>query len=101
MDFLELKSNNLYLLRIRVKTNSKKREILRCSETDSDLTILLRSKPVQNKANRELLNLIKRKLNVSSNQVQIISGLKKADKILQVSFSENIVESDVIKRIFN
>jgi len=101
MDFIKIKSNNLYLLQIRVKTNSKKREILRCSENDSNLTILLRSKPVQNKANRELLNLIKKKLKVSSDQVQIIAGLKKADKILQVSFSENILESDIIKRIFN
>ncbi len=101
MDFIKIKSNNLYLLRIRVKTNSKKQEILRCSETDSYLTILLRSKPVQNKANKELLNLIKKKLKVSADQVQIIVGLKKTDKILQVSFSENIVESDIIKRIFN
>ena len=101
MDFIRIKSNNMYLLRIRVKTNSKKQEILRCSETDSYLTILLRSKPVQNKANKELLNLIKKKLKVSSDQVQIIAELKKADKILQVSFSENIVESDIIKRIFN
>jgi uncharacterized protein (TIGR00251 family) len=101
MDFIEIKSNNLYLLRIRVKTNSKKQEILRYSDTDSNLTILLRSKPVHNKANRELLNLLKKKLKVSSDQVQIIAGLKKADKILQVSFSENIVESDIIKRIFN
>jgi uncharacterized protein (TIGR00251 family) len=101
MDFIKIKSNNLFLLQIRVKTNSKKREILRCSENDSSLTILLRSKPVQNKANRELLNLIKKKLKVSSDQVQIIAGLKKTDKLLQVSFSENIVESDIIKRIFN
>ncbi len=101
MDFIKIKSNNLFLLQIRVKTNSKKREILRCSEADSSLTILLRSKPVQNKANRELLNLIKKKLKVPSDQVQIIAGLKKADKILQVSFSENIIESDIIKRIFN
>ncbi|MBA7514632.1 hypothetical protein ES705_06664 [subsurface metagenome] len=101
MDFIKIKSNNLYLLRIRVKTNSKKQEILRCSKTDYNLTILLRSKPIQNKANRELLNLIKKKLKVSSDQVQIIAGLKKADKILQVSFSENIVESDIINRIFN
>ncbi len=101
MDFIKIKPNNLYLLQIRVKTNSKKREILRSSETDSNLTILLRSKPIQNKANRELLNLLKKKLNVSSDQIQIIAGLKKADKIIQVSFSENIVESEIIKRIFN
>jgi len=96
MDFLELKPNNVYLLRIRVKTNSKKQEILQCSEIDSCLTIKLHSKPVHNKANKELLNLLKKKLKISSDQVQII-----ADKILQVSFSENIVESDIIKRIFN
>jgi len=101
MDFIIIKSNNLYLLQIRVKTNSKKQEILLCSETDSYLTISLRSKPVQNKANKELLNLIKKKLKVSADQVQIIAGLKKTDKILQVSFSENIVQSDIIKRIFN
>ena len=49
----------------------------------------------------KILNLIKKKLKVSSDQVQIIAGLKKADKILQVNFSENILESDIIKRIFN
>ena len=62
MDFLEIKANCVYLLRVKVKTNAKKQEILSYSDTDSWLSIKLKSKPVKNKANKELINLIKKKI---------------------------------------
>ena len=54
--YIEKKPNNSILLHIWVKTNSKKQQIL---EDEENLIFYLRSKPIQNKANRELIKLIK------------------------------------------
>ena len=99
MDFLEIKANNVYLLRVKVKTNSIKQEILQSSETDSWLSIMLKSKPVKNKANKELINLIKKKINIASDQIHIISGMKKTSKTLEIKFNNNIGKSDLIKKL--
>ena len=60
MTFFEKISEFEFILRINVKPNSRKQKILKTSEQDDYLTVLLRSKPLQNKANIELLNLIKK-----------------------------------------
>ncbi|NVM17726.1 MAG: DUF167 domain-containing protein [Candidatus Lokiarchaeota archaeon] len=99
MDFLEIKANNVYLLRVKVKTNSIKQEILPISETDSWLSIMLKSKPVRNKANKELINLIKKRIEIASDQIHIISGLTKTSKTLEIKFIDNIGRTDLIKRL--
>jgi len=99
MDFLEIKANSVYLLRVKVKTNAKKQEILSYSDTDSWLSIKLKSKPVKNKANKELINLIKKKLDITSDQIHIISGMKKTSKTVEIKFSKNIGKSELTKKL--
>lgn len=99
MDFLENKAHDVYLLRIKVKTNSFNQEILPYTETDSWLTIKLKSKPVKNRANKELINLIKKRIDSSSAQIHIISGLKKTHKTLEIKFLDNIERIDIIKKL--
>ena len=99
MDFLDIKENNGYLLRVKVKTNSNKQEILPYSNGDSWLTIKLKSKPVKNKANKELINLIKKKLNITSSQIHIVSGMKKSSKTLEIKFNNNIGKPDLIQKL--
>ena len=99
MDFLEIKANNIYLLRVKVKSNAKKQEILSYSDTDSWLSIKLKSKPVKNKANKELINLLKKRMNITSDQIQIISGLKKTNKTLELIFIEDIGGTDLINKL--
>ena len=99
MDFLENKANNFYLLRVNVKANSIKQEILPFSKTDSWLSIMLKSKPIRNKANKELINLIKNRLNIASDQIHIKSGLKKTNKILELKFIDNIGKIELIKKL--
>jgi uncharacterized protein (TIGR00251 family) len=101
MNYFDIKAKNVYLIRVKVKTNSNTQEILPWSETDSCLTIKLKSKPVKNKANKELINLIKKRMKISSDQVQIISGLKKTNKTLEIRFFENIGRPDLIKKLFD
>ena len=99
MDFLEIKANNTYLLQVKVKTNSIKQGILPYSDRDSWLSITLKSKPIKNKANKELINLIKKKINVASDQIHIISGMKKTSKTLEIKFDNIIGKSDLIKKL--
>lgn len=94
--FLEKQSDNSFLLRVSVKPNSKKQDIL----IDGDfLTLKVRSKALQNKANKEVLNLLRKKLNIPSNQLNIASGTKNTDKVIQARFSTDIDEEEVIQKL--
>ncbi len=97
MKFLEQRSNNNFILRLNVKTNSRSQKIINNGDV---LTIFLKSKPVQNKANKELIALIGKKLNLSSNQIQIISGSKSKDKLIKITFLRNIEEEEIIEKLF-
>ena len=99
MDFLEIIANNVCLLRVKVKTNSYKQEIILYSDTDSWLSIKLKSKPVKNKANKELMTLIRKKLNITSGQIHIVSGSKKTNKTIEIKFNMNIGKPDLIKKL--
>ena len=97
MKFLEQHSNTNFVLRLNVKTNSRSQKIINNGDV---LTIFLKSKPVQNKANKELIALIGKKLNISSNQIHIISGLKSKDKLIKIAFLRNIEEEEIIDKLF-
>lgn len=96
MKFIETYSDTNFIIKLNVKTNCKTQKVI---IYDDFLTILLKSKPIQNKANKELLNLLKMKLNVSSNQIKIISGSKKPDKIIRLNFSENTEEREILGKL--
>ena len=98
MGFLEKISENKFLLHTKIKPNSKNQRIL----DDNDyLIIFLRSKPVQNKANNELINLLKKKLNLSPHQIKIISGLKSSIKIIKLTYGKSISEKNIIKELLD
>jgi len=96
MAFIEKHSTTKYIVRLHVKTNSKNQRIVKIGD---NLTIFLKSKPIQNKANIELLRFIKNKLNISSNQIQIISGSKSRDKTIKITLKENGDKDEIIKKL--
>ena len=96
MKFLERQSDTDYFIKLNIKTSSKSQKIVSVGDF---LTIFLKSKPIQNRANKELISLIKKKLNLSSDQIRIISGLRRPDKIIKLNLSENIDEQEIIKRL--
>ncbi len=98
MGFLEKKSEDNFFLHAKIKPNSKNQRIL---DNNDYLIIFLRSKPAKNKANNELINLLKKKLRLSSNQIKIISGLKNSRKIIKLTYIENVNEKDIIKKLLN
>jgi len=96
MKFLKKFSDHTYLIKLNVKPNSKTRKII---NNDDFLTILLSSKPIQNKANKELINYIKNKLKIPSNQIKIVSGLQDSNKVIKIDFLEKIIEEELIQRL--
>jgi hypothetical protein len=94
MAFIEKKSENIVLLHVFVKPNSKMLNII---EDGDYLHVSLRSKPVKNKANKELINILKKKLNLSSNQIQIISGLKSKNKVIEILFDKEFDEQQMVE----
>lgn len=99
--FLKKKSENTYLIYLNVKPNSKYQKILENYEDNEYLTVLVRSKATQNKANKELINLLKNKLNISTNQIEMSSGIKSQRKIIRIVFNRQITEQEIIKCLFN
>ena len=96
MKFLEKIRDMSYVIHVKIKPNSKKQDIINNGEF---LTILVRAKAIQNKANKELINLIKKKLKISSNQIQIISGLKGSDKVIQINFLEDVETREIYNKL--
>ena len=86
-EYLIKKSKKVFQLNINVKPSSK---IQKIREDGEFLTIFLKSKPIQNRANKELLKLLKNKLKGEGiNQIQITSGLKSSDKTIGFVFLED------------
>ncbi len=95
---IEKKTDNVVILQVFAKPNSKRQEIV----VDGDnLIIQLCSKPVQNKANKELLSLLKKKLKIPSNQIELISGANNSKKVLKLSFSRIMTEDEVLKALLS
>jgi uncharacterized protein (TIGR00251 family) len=101
MEFIIQNSDNEYIISVYVKTNSKKQEILFPNKYNNYITVMLRSKPIQNRANRELIKLLKSRLKISSNQITILSGLKKPNKKIRLFFREKISKEDIRKKLVN
>ena len=98
MSVIEKKSDNSYILYLSVKPNSNRQEII---NNGNKITIKLRSKPIQNKANKELLTLLKKKFRISITQIQIISGSKSINKSIKLQFSYDIDKSEVLNKLFS
>ena len=98
MRFLEKIDSNNYILRINVKPNSKKQDII---NNDKTLTVHVKSKAMKNKANKELIDLLKVKLEIASNQINIVSGFKNCNKIVRLNFPETQKKQLLINKLFD
>ncbi len=68
-------------IKIIVKTNAAKNEILEFDEEKKAYKVLVKAPPVENKANKEIIQLFHKKY---KQPVRIISGFKNKEKILEI-----------------
>ena len=94
--YIDKISNNSFLLHVKIKPNSRKQEIIKEEE---QLIIRVRSKALQNKANKELLGLLRKKLRIPTNHLKILSGLKSSNKIIEIELNEDIDEKRLAKML--
>ena len=99
MNFIEIRSEFACILSIKIKPNSNRQFISKPSKNDEQILISVRSEARQNKANIELLNLLKKKLKVSISQLQIISGRKNPNKRIKVIFSESHQKEEILNKL--
>ena len=67
------------IIKVKVKPGSKEQKIEKIS--DNDYSISLKERAEDNKANLELLKLLKRRFN---KQARIIKGFKSKNKIIEI-----------------
>ena len=70
------------ILKVKVKSNSEKQEIKKISEDEYKINV--KSFPEDNKANIELLKLLKKHFKGKYENINLIKGLKSRDKIIEV-----------------
>lgn len=92
---------NVFLLQVYVKPNSRREKI----ESDGDyIAISVKSKARRNKANKDLLKLLKKRLDLPSRRIQIMSGLTNTDKIIQIDYSlknEDVSKKKILDLLFS
>jgi uncharacterized protein (TIGR00251 family) len=96
MILIKKRNDYEYLFYLNVKPNSKKQTIIK--NGDSFIVHLL-STPSQNKANKELISFLRKKLKISSDHMQIVSGSKSSTKIINLIFEEKVNEQEIIDKL--
>ena len=69
------------IIKVKVKTSSSKVSI---KESDSCYTVCLKSKPHNNFANIELIDVLASYFNIPKSSVNIIKGLKSKTKLIEI-----------------
>ena len=82
-------------IKIKVFTGSPKSDIV--GERDGTLLIKLKSAPENNRANIELIKLIKKRLDISYNDIQIISGRTSKTKYIEILNLDKITFENLLK----
>ena len=67
---------------VKVKPNSKKQAIQELA--DGSLSVHLKSPPIDGKANKELIELLAEKFQVTKSQIRIKSGLSSKTKLIEI-----------------
>jgi uncharacterized protein len=73
-------------IQVKVKPNSREQSII--EETDGSLTILLKSPPVEGKANDELIKLLAKKYQVPKSKIVIQLGASSKIKLINIDLGD-------------
>ncbi|MBN1216698.1 MAG: DUF167 domain-containing protein [Candidatus Lokiarchaeota archaeon] len=92
LKYIKKNGESIYIINILVKPNSSKQKL----EIDGEfLVVYLKSPPENNKANKELIQLLRKKLKVSSEQIRFSSGMKSKQKRIKIHFKESINQEEI------
>ena len=78
-----VKNNYKMKIQVKVKPNSKQQTIK--ITADGTFIVSLKSPPVDGKANKELIELLAKKFNLSKSEITIKSGLSARNKLIIIN----------------
>lgn len=88
---IKLKKNKVNYLRIKVIPKSSRNEIIEIMEEQSEdgpqktIKIRIKAVPEKGKANEELMKFLSENLNISKNNISIISGKNSQLKLVKIA----------------
>lgn len=68
--------------KVKLHPRSSKNSVLK--EDDGSLNVYLTARPVENKANQALVELLSKDFKVSKSRIKIISGFKSRNKVVEI-----------------
>jgi len=68
-------------IQVKVKPGSKNEEVTQKGDT---LIVTTKEPPKEGRANRQVVKLLAKHFKVPQNQVKLISGFKKRDKVVEI-----------------
>jgi len=68
-------------IQVKVKPSSKNEEVTQKGDT---LIVTTKEPPKEGRANRQVIKLLAKHFKVPQNQVRLISGFKKRDKVIEI-----------------
>lgn len=68
-------------IQVKVKPGSKNEEVTQKGDT---LVVTTKEPPKEGRANRQVIKLLAKHFKVPQNQVKLVSGFKKRDKVVEI-----------------
>lgn len=97
MGYLTVAKNGCALLSIYVQPKASRNTI--CGVHDQALKVALTAPPVDNKANKALIQFLSKKLTVRKGDIKLVSGQSSRRKVLQISVTNVEELRDLIESI--
>ena len=85
------------LIKIKIVPNSSKNDII---IEDGIIKVKVTAQPVENKANKALIELLSKKIKVPKTMIEIVKGATSKDKTVLIKANDKI-KAEEVKKIFN
>ncbi len=97
MDYCNLKiTPDGLLIRIKIIPNSSKNEIIL---EDEFIKIKITAQPIENKANKALIEFLSKLLKIAKSNIEIVKGENSKEKTLFISINDEKKKSNIISQL--
>lgn len=97
MDYCNLKiTPDGLLIRIKIIPNSSKNEIIL---EDEFIKIKITAQPIENKANKALIEFLSKLLKIAKSNIEIVKGENSKEKTLFISINNEKKKSNIISQL--
>lgn len=83
------------LLKVKVVPNKKMNKFVKCAG-DNFFKVEIKAKPVEGRANQELIKFLAKELGIKQNQIMIIKGVHSREKVLRIDAA---AKEKILKKI--